>query len=457
MKKILLPLILFLLLLSMPFSLKAAEYTYDNDIENQNGFEIVKLVVGEGEDTTFTLTVKQGEEEKTFDGTYVVDTETGVYTLTSNGETPKTLEVVLDNETGKFSFYEEELPPIEKKVYTCTDELMTGILTLVSDGTFVLEIIESGVKTEEVGTYVVNEGYITITTEKESLDLELDKTNMTFKEYEKVEEIIYPAKVVHSQYLYGDVLTDIEGGNIGDIVTIYAKPYSLCKVIKVSVNGNELTPTEEGNYQFSLNEGENLIEATFEIDQEQMKYIVDMITNAKEGNWEEIFSIKNLFTIISWVISALMGGGFLITWLKTKKVESNTKVNVVDEVKQVLNNNNAEVVKNFLEKTLQPLVNNIKADNVATKEVVSTLARCFMLSQENTPESRLAIINELTKVQSSSSDLAQQVKDLIDLEILKANQEKESKKQVIEELEKVNESLSVETTKEKDDEMKGRY
>lgn len=388
-KKVLLPLILFLLLLSMPFSLKAAEYTYDNDIENQDGIEIVKLVVGEGEDTTFIMVLKNGEEERTIEGTYTIDPETGIYTLTPNDETlvDLTVEVVLDSETGKFSFYEEEeLPPVE-------------------------------------------------------------------------EEPKYPATVVHSQYLYGDVLTDIEGGNIGDIVTVYAKPYSLCKIVKVLVNGNELTPNEDGNYQFSLNEGENLIEATFEIDQEQMKYIVDMITNAKEGNWEEIFSVKNLFTIISWIISALMGSGFLITWLKNKKIESDTKVNVVDEVNSVLNTNNAQVVKDFLEKTLQPLVNNIKADNVATKEVVTTLARCFMLSQENTPESRLAIINELTKVQNSSNEIAQQVKELIDLEILKANQEKESKKQALEELEKVNENLGVEVPEEKssDDEMKGRY
>ena len=401
-KKFLLPVILLLLLLVAPFSLKAAEYTFDNNIEEQNGIEIVKLVVGEGEDTTFSIVFKQAEQEETIEGVYTVDAETGSYILTPSDASLETLEVLLNNETGKFEFVKKvEEPPLEEELPPVIEE----------------------------------------------------------------PEIVYPATVVYGQYLYGDVLADIEYGNIGDVVTVYAKPYSLCKVISVSINGVELTPNQDGNYQFTLTEGENLIDAKFEIDQEQMKYIVGMIENAKEGNWEEVFSIKNLFTIISWVISALMGSGFLITLLKNKKIETNTKVDVVGQVKDVLNSNSLSVVKEFLENTLQPIVNNIKSDNVATKEVVTTLARCFMLSQENTPESRLAIINELTKVQNSSNDLAQQVKELINIEIIKNNQEKEEKKQVLQELEQINENLGVvieesePTIVEKtvDDEMKGRY
>ena len=98
------------------------------------------------------------------------------------------------------------------------------------------------------------------------------------------EEIIYPCNVKLGHHKYGDILYDIEGGEIGDVVTLYVKPYSFYKIKSVTANGIELTPNYDGNYQFALAEGDNIVEAFFEIDDEQFAIIAEILENAKDGN-----------------------------------------------------------------------------------------------------------------------------------------------------------------------------
>lgn len=285
---------------------------------------------------------------------------------------------------------------------------------------------------------------------------------------EEPTEVEYPSFVVISNTMYGDLMVDVTEGNVGDVVTIYAKPYTLCKLVSISVNGTQLVADEEGNFHFTLIEGENIIDAKFEIDQEQIRFVAGLIEDAKDGNWSKFFSVKNLFTIISWLITAGSTAGLCITFIKSKKIKSDTVKNVVQTVNEAVDSNEAKVLKEFLTKSFGPTMDKINEKLYHTEEVCKVLARCMILAQENTPEARLAIIQELTSIQKSESDLAAQVKQLINEAIEKDKAIENQKMQQIAELEEANNSIEAveletdnnsETKEESSDleNIKGRY
>ncbi len=362
---------------------------------------------------------------------------------------------------------EENIEEKNGEVYTYDDGVATGELILYEDGTFNMTLFEEGNVIEEGhGIYRVEDEYIVLITVNGELNIVINKENMTFDDYRpKIEEdteITYTSTIVIKNCDYGDILTDIENGNIGDIVTIYAKPYSFCKLISISVNGAELFANEEGNYQFVLVEGENVITGKFEIDSEQFKEVAQLLADAKDGNWEKIFSLENVITLIFAILSTLMSSGFLITLLKYKKVESKTSTDIATSVSNKIDENSSKAIVEFLTNAIQPIFDKIDGKMVGVEEVCKTLTRCFILSQENTPESRLAIINELTALQKTNEELSAQVKAIIANEISKNEEIQKSKIKALEELELKNKKIS-EDVKNQDievqesEDVKGRY
>lgn len=258
------------------------------------------------------------------------------------------------------------------------------------------------------------------------------------------EEDLLPCKVNVLKSEFGDVVAEVNAGNIGDVLTFKVKPYVFYKVTSVKVNDVDLLPNEEGMYSFSLVEGENNIVVTYEVDNEQLEVIAKNIANAKNGNWEEIFTFENLAQIITWIITIFFSGGFLTVLLKNKKVQAKTSDEVIGITNDTISKKFDEVINNFLDNKLEPVLTKINDKLVSTDEVCKTLARCFVLSQENTPEARLAIISELTTLQKSSEDLSQQVKAVILEEVARLNEIEEKKKQTIKELEESNNSIKPE-------------
>lgn len=296
---------------------------------------------------------------------------------------------------------------------------------------------------------LANDSSPVISVESSSVIEESSQVESSLIETSSVEEeITYPCNVVLGTHKYGDVLFDIEGGEVGDIVTIYAKPYSFYRIVSVKANDVELIPNEEGNYQFALIEGENIVTANFEIDDEQFAIIAENLANMKDGNWEDIFSIENITTIIFAILSVVLSSGYFITLLKARKNEENvrakTAFNVSDESKQAVND--------WMTQNLLPLIEKINLKNESTEETCKTLAKCFILNQEGTPESRIAIINELTNLQKTSKDLVDEALKIINDEVETKNNLNQEKIKALEELEKAN--SAIETTSS---ESEGRY
>lgn len=257
-----------------------------------------------------------------------------------------------------------------------------------------------------------------------------------FAEEENIED---PCKVVISEMNYGDVIVDIESGKVGDIVTVLAKPYPICSLSTLKVNGVNLIADENGTYTFALVEGENVITAEFIINQEQIANIVGMIKDVKENGFENLFTLKNLFLLISIMLGILSTSGLLITVLKSQK--SNLKI--TENMAKFLQDENNKAMLNFLKETIKPLTDKFNIAQNENTEIIKTMMRCFILSQENTPEARLAIINEISNFKTNNEELSEQVKAIINSEIDKREEKKEATKQAIANLEEKNKSVEL--------------
>lgn len=267
----------------------------------------------------------------------------------------------------------------------------------------------------------------------------------------------YVCKVVLQPCQYGDMLADKEGGNVGDVVTLIAKPYSLFGVESVTVNGVALTQNEDGNYNFTLVEGENVVVATFKVNQEEISYILGLIEKAKDGNWEDIFSLKNLFTIISWVISLFTAGGLCITLLKKQKIKAKTAEEISAAVEEVTKGETSKAVNAFMEKILGPSFDMFGEKLKEINEMCASMARCMVLAQENTPEARLAIIQELSKTNKKAQDLAEEVKKIVHDEMSATEKEKQEKIDTLKDLEEKNNALGNNPITETQKSSEGRY
>ena len=266
-------------------------------------------------------------------------------------------------------------------------------------------------------------------------------------------EVVYDCQVSVSvnNLTYGDVIVDVIEGNVGDVVTVKASPNFLCKLVSVSVNGTQLTKNELGYYTFMLSEGQNVITAEFAVDNEELTYLVEQFANAKEGNWEAIFSVENLLTFISWAISLILSSGFFVTLIKNRKVKVKTQNEIAATVKaanaeSIINTIN-EVVERVLGQTLAKYTE--KTDSL--DDSVKALVKCFCLSQENTPEARLAIMEELSKLSQTQKDLTAQIKQIINEEIAKNKEVAENKQRILEELKEANNNIAPVTSNNGDD------
>ena len=161
--------------------------------------------------------------------------------------------------------------------------------------------------------------------------------------------------------------------------------------------------------------------------------------------------MENLLTFISWAISLILSSGFFVTLIKNRKVKVKTQNEIAATVKaanaeSIINTIN-EVVERVLGQTLAKYTE--KTDSL--DDSVKALVKCFCLSQENTPEARLAIMEELSKLSQTQKDLTAQIKQIINEEIAKNKEVAENKQRILEELKEANNNIAPVTSNNGDD------
>ncbi len=214
---------------------------------------------------------------------------------------------------------------------------------------------------------------------------------------------VFESKVVLTACSHGQISVDKTEGHVGDVVTVMAVHDMLYKVESVSVNGTVLVESEEtsGKFTFALVEGENKIEAKFKIDEELCGELSKIIDQAMSGDWTNLFSVENVITLISF----LLNGGILVAiaryFIKDKRLESKVEAKIEDVIKQIIPDSTKTTVLTTIEKFITPYFANIEAQFENVENALTVFSRCLALAQENTPEARIAITQELSSLSLS--------------------------------------------------------
>ena len=226
----------------------------------------------------------------------------------------------------------------------------------------------------------------------------------------------------------------------------------------LTVNGTALVANEDGSYTFAMVEGENLVSAVFEVNQNEIKYILGLVDTVKNGKFEDLFTLKNLMTLISWAISLFMGSGFCVTLLKSKKIKAQTAQEISEAVQVATESEVSKGINAFLGEKFGPSFDELSKSLTDITTTCQSMARCMVLSQENTPEARLAIIQELSANSKKAETLADEVKKIVHAEIETNKQAEQNKLDMIKELEEKNNSLGDGKPVEvKQEDVAGRY
>lgn len=221
-----------------------------------------------------------------------------------------------------------------------------------------------------------------------------------------------PCQVVIGSVKHGSITTDIKEGNVGDICTITAKHDILYKISSVSVNGASLIESETtiGEFSFALVEGENKITASFVVDEELCGELTSIVKEASEKDWTNLFTVENVLVLVKWVLD----GGILIAiisyYVKDKRLERKLENTVRSTMARIIPEATKETVLAAFNTLLEPTISALKADNIDIKRALAVFSKCFALSQENTPENRRAILDELSGLKIGDLESISEIK-----------------------------------------------
>ena len=227
-------------------------------------------------------------------------------------------------------------------------------------------------------------------------------------------------------------------GKIGDVITfaVYGNPsFNLdgsrltvfkYKVTEVLINTTIVT-AKEGIYSFTIEKDipSYVIEAKFD-EFDNLK-----VTDLSTINWAGFFTVDNILNLLTWVMMLFLSSGFIISIIRSKKYKQITQQQIVETVTSVVDKVLDSKVKDYLDKTMVPVMNAYNLNISDISKTMTTLLKCFTLSQEDTPEARLAIADELTKLKNSDAETTEKVKKIVNEAIAERDAKQEANKQAI--------------------------
>lgn len=214
------------------------------------------------------------------------------------------------------------------------------------------------------------------------------------------EEPAKPCQVIISKAEHGSITTDITEGEIGEIVTVIAKHDLLYKIENVSVNGAALIESEttSGLYTFALVEGENTITAKFVIDEELCGDLTNIIQQASNKDWTNLFTIENVITLVKW----LLDGGVLIAmvryFIKDKRLADKVENKVKESCEKIIPEATKNAVVENTKYVIEPMFDQVVQDGALARQLMGIMVKCMVLMQQNTPEAKIAILDEFEKL-----------------------------------------------------------
>lgn len=226
----------------------------------------------------------------------------------------------------------------------------------------------------------------------------------------------FECSVVLGTYEHGKISVSITEGHIGDIVELNAKHDLFYLVEWIKVNDTNLTEDEEisGLYKFALVEGENKITAKFVVDAELLGEMSIIYDQAMNKDWTNLFSLENVVRIVSFLLS----GGLLLAmvryFIKDKRIAKNVEESVKSVCNEIVPETTKQVVIAQTKETLKPLFAQTTAYQEDIIRVLGILVKCIALMQEDTPDSRRAILAELANLNIGDMKVVEDAKKFID-------------------------------------------
>ena len=240
-------------------------------------------------------------------------------------------------------------------------------------------------------------------TTSESSEEETEVTSETSEE-ETAEETTSSCTVVLSTYDHGELRATKLEGEVGEYIRIYAIPNMFYVTELVAVNGVNLIEENEnttGQYLFQLVAGENVVTASFVIDEELLGEMSTIVDQALSKDWTNLFSVENVIRIISF----LLNGGILVAisryFIKDKKLESKIENKIEEIMNKIIPDSTKSTVLATVEKFITPYFAQIESQFENLENAMTVFSRCLALAQENTPESKIAITQELSSLSLS--------------------------------------------------------
>lgn len=209
-----------------------------------------------------------------------------------------------------------------------------------------------------------------------------------------------PCQILIEKPEHGSIEVDIMEGEIGEIATITAKHDLLYKIDFVAVNGANLIEDENisGKFVFALVEGENVITSKFVVDEELCGTLTNIISQASEKDWTNLFTVENVITLIKWIFD----GGLLIAmiryFIKDKRLADKVEKATRETVAKIVPEETKKAVLANTQAVIEPMFNQVVQDGVLARQLMCIMVKCMVLMQQNTPEAKIAILDEFEKL-----------------------------------------------------------
>lgn len=224
------------------------------------------------------------------------------------------------------------------------------------------------------------------------------------------------ATVVIEKVENGTIEATVLEGNEGDICQLNIKADLFYVVESVTVNGVALIEDENirGLYSFVLTRGENIVATKIVVDSSLLGELSSIYEQAKNKDWTNLFTVENVLHLIKWVFDCGILIAIIRYYIRDKRLATKLENKLKKTIQEILPDVTKEIVIKTVKDVLEPIFAQLKADNIDIRDAMSVLTKCIALMQENTPESRVAVMNLLSELNLSDKKTIDEIKAYID-------------------------------------------
>lgn len=247
----------------------------------------------------------------------------------------------------------------------------------------------------------------------------------------------------------GTISADITSGNVGDTVALTVKANTFYVITTVVVDDTTIAASEDGLYRFVLVEGENIVSATFTLDEKIVGEFASLWEEIKAGDWKNVFTVENVLLIINYLINSGIGVALVSLFSKYKKGKTIDRKEVISTIQNAVPEQADKIIQDLVNEKLLPTLTPVIAKVDDITEAMKIFVQAFLYSLDDTMEAKEKIISLLSGIKLTDSSTVEEVKKVLDEYIAKVNAKYEENMKLLEEMKKSSQ-ISINGTVESD-------